>query len=56
MGNYTSRLNAGGDKEEEGVSSIKCHYELLVVDPQATPDEIKRAYRKQALLHHPGKI
>lgn len=53
MGNYTSRLPAG---DEETVTSIKCHYELLVVDPQATPDEIKKAYRKQALLHHPGKI
>jgi DnaJ-class molecular chaperone len=54
MGNYSSRLNSGEGKDEETVGSIKCHYELLAVDPQATPDEIKKAYRKQALLHHPG--
>lgn len=30
-------------------------YEVLEVDPSSTPDEIKRAYRKMALQHHPDK-
>jgi hypothetical protein len=29
------------------------HYEVLGVGPAATAEEIKRAYRRQARLHHP---
>jgi DnaJ family protein C protein 9 len=29
-------------------------YEVLGLETSATPDEVKKAYRKQALLHHPG--
>ncbi|KAF9110083.1 hypothetical protein BGX27_006798 [Mortierella sp. AM989] len=31
-------------------------YELLCVDPGATREDIKKAYRKQALLFHPDKM
>ncbi|KAI5953041.1 hypothetical protein KGF57_004033 [Candida theae] len=30
-------------------------YKVLQVQPEATPQEIKQAYRKQALLYHPDK-
>ena len=33
----------------------KCYYELLQVDQKAESDEIKKAYRKQALKWHPDK-
>ncbi len=31
----------------------RTHYELLGVDPAATHDEVRRAFRRQARLHHP---
>lgn len=31
-------------------------YGVLEVEEKATVDEIKYAYRKQALKHHPGKL
>ncbi|PSR83287.1 hypothetical protein BD289DRAFT_436060 [Coniella lustricola] len=31
-------------------------YELLGVEKSATPDQIKKAYRKAALQHHPDKV
>lgn len=55
MGNYGSRPLDSADDSEKQVTSIKCHYELLCVDPSATPDELKKSYRQQALIHHPGK-
>ena len=33
----------------------KGHYDLLGIDPNATDDEIIKAYRKQALKYHPDK-
>ena len=31
------------------------YYEVLGISKSATPDEIKRAYRKLAMEHHPDK-
>jgi DnaJ family protein A protein 5 len=32
-----------------------CYYELLEIGRDASPDEIRKAYRRQALLLHPDK-
>lgn len=37
-------------------SKRKDYYKVLGVDKNATEDEIKKAYRKRALMHHPGRI
>ena len=44
-----SMLNLGGDSLEEA-------YKVLGVSPQASDDEVKRAYRRMALEHHPDKV
>ena len=31
-------------------------YKVLEIDPKATADQVKSAYRKQALKHHPGSF
>ncbi|KAM0787366.1 hypothetical protein ACM66B_003452 [Microbotryomycetes sp. NB124-2] len=36
-------------------SKMKDHYKVLGVHSEATEVEIKKAYRKQSLLHHPDK-
>ncbi|KFG57070.1 DnaJ domain-containing protein [Toxoplasma gondii RUB] len=42
---------AGGGRVGEAV----CYYELLQVEKSSSLEEIKKAFRRQALLHHPDK-
>ncbi|ORX36437.1 hypothetical protein BD324DRAFT_645995 [Kockovaella imperatae] len=51
MGNDQSRQSAGDGAEPSPVD----YYELLQVSEDATPEDIKRSYRKLALLTHPDK-
>ena len=44
-----SMLNLGGNSLDEA-------YKVLEVEPTATNDEIRAAYRRLALKHHPDKV
>lgn len=42
------------DLSQDGLPTVD-PYEVLVLERSATADQIKSAYRKLALKHHPGK-
>lgn len=44
-----SLLNLGGNTLDEA-------YKVLEVDPSATDEEVRKAYRRLALKHHPDKV
>ena len=46
-----SMLNLGG-----GVSNLDAAYRVLGVSSQATDAEVKAAYRRMALKHHPDRV
>lgn len=54
MGNDQSRSSSGGAKDAATTKPLD-YYELLEIDEEATFDDIKRSYRRLALLHHPDK-
>lgn len=35
---------------------MSTHYSLLRIDPAATPDEVKRAFRREVSRYHPDKV
>jgi len=50
-----SNTESPPNQERRGLSSSQNNYDLLGITPQATDEEIKRAYRKAALRLHPDK-
>ncbi|KAG6816205.1 hypothetical protein H0H87_007754 [Tephrocybe sp. NHM501043] len=55
MGARESTGRGEGDGSHPTEDGIPDYYELLEVDENATTDEIKRSFRRLALIHHPDK-
>ena len=53
-GNHEVRQLLQQAKLELKKSKRKDYYKILGVAKDANDDEIKKAYRKRALIHHPG--
>ncbi|KAF5382061.1 hypothetical protein D9615_004223 [Tricholomella constricta] len=55
MGARESTGRGGANASQAQDSSVPDYYELLEIDENATADEIKRSFRRLALIHHPDK-
>ena len=53
--NEHNKANLTEAKRLQEIAKRKDYYKILNVSRSVTGDEIKRAYRKQAILHHPDK-
>lgn len=56
MLNLGSHQHRGGSTASSSASSLDDAYRILGISPSATNDEVKAAYRKMALKHHPDKV
>ena len=53
--NQNNKANLTEAKRLQKIAKRKDYYKILDLNRNANEDEIKRAYRKQAVLHHPDK-
>jgi len=53
---WQGNFGGGSTKGYRPTYSIESDYKVLEIEPSATDDEVKKAYRTQAMKHHPDKV
>jgi DnaJ like chaperone protein len=56
---WQGNFGGGGYSSTQGYRAaynIENDYKVLEIEPSATDDEVKKAYRTQAMKHHPDKV
>jgi len=56
QGNYQTGGYSSSSRSYRSFHNIESDYKVLEIEPSATDEEVKKAYRKQAMKHHPDKV
>ena len=56
QGNFGSGGYSSSSTSYRPAQNIENDYKVLEIEPTASDDEVKKAYRKQAMKHHPDKV
>ena len=56
QGNYGGGGYSSSSASYRSSYAIENDYKVLEIEPSATDEEVKKAYRKQAMKHHPDKV
>ena len=56
QGNYGSGGYSSSSTNYRPAQNIENDYKVLEIDSSASDDEVKKAYRQQAMKHHPDKV
>jgi len=56
QGNYERGSYSSSSRYKSSSFTIENDYKVLEIESTATDEEVKKAYRKQAMKHHPDKV
>ncbi|MCL1850492.1 MAG: DnaJ domain-containing protein [Bacteroidetes bacterium] len=56
QGNFGGSYSSSSSAYRSIYNNIENDYKILEIDSTATNEEVKKAYRKQAMKHHPDKV
>jgi DnaJ like chaperone protein len=56
QGNRDDSRYSSTSSNNRSTNNIENDYKILEIDTSASDDDVKKAYRKQAMKHHPDKV